>query len=262
MESLSWIFFCLTPFGFFCTENGTGLITGTVFLILGFVFKWLGNNSGGEPTAKVKVEPQKFWECHYMDSINGGGIDQNARTWATTVARAHNCPIPSEAEQERIARRNGIVTEKMKQQEKDKWDRIQVGKCYLMQELEKKYKNNFAQKIDENNSNKNRRMAYPSLYIEASTRALQFDDIGTNYVAGYNTFHRFKKNVDEMWNTELSFNEKVEAKKWVEEYENRMLKEINDYIEKGIPMPTITEHYNGRAAIYREEFDRKYGFIK
>lgn len=37
----STMFFALTPFGFFCTENGTGLITGTVFLIIGLILKFL-----------------------------------------------------------------------------------------------------------------------------------------------------------------------------------------------------------------------------
>lgn len=43
MSDLGTFFLILTPFGFFCTENGTGLITGTIFLILGILFKCSGN---------------------------------------------------------------------------------------------------------------------------------------------------------------------------------------------------------------------------
>lgn len=41
---LSTMFFILTPFGFFCTENGTGLITGPVFLIIGIILKCIERN--------------------------------------------------------------------------------------------------------------------------------------------------------------------------------------------------------------------------
>lgn len=41
---LSTMFFILTPFGFFCTENGTGLITGSVFLIIGIILKCVERN--------------------------------------------------------------------------------------------------------------------------------------------------------------------------------------------------------------------------
>lgn len=46
MNYLGKMFFILTPFGFFCTENGTGLITGFTFLILGIIFTMYGKKGG------------------------------------------------------------------------------------------------------------------------------------------------------------------------------------------------------------------------
>ena len=149
---LSTIFFILTPFGFFCTGNGTGLITGPLFLILGFVFKWIESNSGGTPTATVKVEPQKFWEWHYKDRMRSMYVqkdlgdegkmaihDREARQWATTICGYHNAWVPPETKQEQIARENGVVTEKMIKERKEKKDRIQIAKYFLMVRLEEKY---------------------------------------------------------------------------------------------------------------------------
>ena len=116
MEYLSWLFFCLSPFALFCSEDGNGLILCPIFIILGFVFKWIGNNNS-TPTAVVKVEPQKFWEWHYIDAIHKGRSDSEAREWATTICGYHNAWVPSEGKQEQIARANNIVTDKMKYNE-------------------------------------------------------------------------------------------------------------------------------------------------
>ena len=152
MEGLSWIFFCLSPFALFCSENGNGLILCPVFILLGFVFKWIGSNSNGTPTAVVKVEPQKFWEWHYKDrmrstlaqkdTISDGLMalkDKEARSWATTICGYHNAWVPPEARQEQIARANGVVTEQMVKENTIKKDRIQIGKYFLMSELKLKY---------------------------------------------------------------------------------------------------------------------------
>lgn len=135
MESLSWIFFCLSPFALFCSEGGNGLILCPVFIILGFVFKWIGNNSGGTPTAVVKVEPQEFWEWHYKnrirktldnrDSISDRKMasdDKGAREWATAMCGYHNVWIPPQEEQERIARENGVITNKMLEERAERWN--------------------------------------------------------------------------------------------------------------------------------------------
>ena len=55
MEGLAFIFFWLTPFGFFCTKNGTGLITGTTFLILGFICKYWNRITDTTPTIKMAL---------------------------------------------------------------------------------------------------------------------------------------------------------------------------------------------------------------
>ena len=152
MESLSWIFFCLSPFALFCSEDGNGLILCPIFIILGFVFKWIGNSSKGTPTAVVKVEPQKFWEWHYIDrmsstlaqkdTISDGLMalkDEEARRWATTICGYHNAWVPPESKQEQIARANGVITEQMVKEKKANKDRIQIGKYFLMKELYEKY---------------------------------------------------------------------------------------------------------------------------
>ena len=96
MEFLSWLFFCLSPFALFCSEDGNGLILCPVFIILGFVFKWIGSNSNATPTAVVKIDPREFWEWHYKNRIRKtiedrdtlgdrmmAAKDKEAREWAT-----------------------------------------------------------------------------------------------------------------------------------------------------------------------------------
>ena len=120
MEYLSWLFFCLSPFALFCSEDGIGLILCPVFILLGFVFRWIGSCSSGTPTAVVKVKPQEFWEWHYKDRMRntlaqketiGDELmaykDKEARDWATTICGYHNAWVPPESTQEQIARANG-----------------------------------------------------------------------------------------------------------------------------------------------------------
>ena len=133
MEFLSWLFFCLSPFALFCSENGNGLILCPVFIILGFVFKWVGSNCGNTSKAVVKIEPQKFWEWHYKDRMRSmiaekdstsdrlmAYKDQEARRWATTICGYHNAWVPPETTQEQIARANGVVTEQMVKEKEEK----------------------------------------------------------------------------------------------------------------------------------------------
>ena len=116
------MFFILTPFGFFCTENGTGLITGTVFLLLGFLFRWIAND-GIERANAPKVSSETFWRIHftnrYSDTINKARgqretfyyIDE-AKEWADTVTRANGGIPPSNERFEEIAKEIGIETRK------------------------------------------------------------------------------------------------------------------------------------------------------
>ena len=262
MNGLSWLFFCLAPFGLFCSESGNGLILCPVFIILGFVFKWVENRSNGNPTAIVEIEPQKYWECMYKDYVDtwsatfGMGIrmDKEARGGATSMCRIHNCWIPPEEEQERIARENGIFTEKMKQEEDNNWDRIQTGKHYLMNELKEKYEMVMFGKRGRGN-----RCKYPSLIIEYAIDCLEFADHST--VNEYFTKEKFDISCKEMWNAVLTAEEKSEATKWVEEYEKRLLQEVNDYVDNDISMPTIEKHnYQNKCRYY--EINKQYGFIK
>lgn len=133
MSQLGTFFLILTPFGFFCTENGTGLITGTAFLILGILFKWLAKNGGSfssGTTAKHYVPPKEFWKIHFSEQYNKlrksgchsenlASIDvKDARRWADEVARAHGVTLPNDVRFEQIAKELGIKTEKVEKIER------------------------------------------------------------------------------------------------------------------------------------------------
>lgn len=131
MDYLSWLFFCLSPFALFCSEDGNGLILCPIFILLGFVFKFIGGNIDNTPTATVKIEPQSFWEWHYKDRMRSMYVqkdlgdegrmaihDREARQWATTICGYHNAWVPPEAKQEQIARENGVITEQMLKQKR------------------------------------------------------------------------------------------------------------------------------------------------
>ncbi len=231
---LSTIFFILTPFGFFCTGNGTGLITGSIFLILGFVFKWIESNSGSTPTATVKVEPQKFWEWHYKDRMRSMYVqkdsgdegkmaihDREARQWATTICGCHNAWVPPEAKQEQIARENGVVTEKMIKERKEKKDRIQIAKYFLMEELENKYSST---KIGKGGRE---RCCFPKMEIKEDKYRIKTSDY--SMVSEYWTKSKYNKSIREMWDS-LSEEEKNQATRWVEEYEKKLMEQVNEYV--------------------------------
>ena len=226
MSFLGTMFFILTPFGFFCTENGTGLITGTIFLILGVVCKWIGE---GGTESKIKIEPQDFWDFHYRSGLANGLHDRDARKTADAIARMNNCPIPSEEQKEKTAKSMGIVTDKMKQDEENRFNRIQVGKYYLMTELKEKYK---MEKIE-----KNKRFKSKWLCIDYERSRLFFKGTFTP-ISEYLVEYRLGMSIAEVWNSLLP-KEKKEAQDWVNEYETRLCKEIHDYIEHGIYCPTI-----------------------
>lgn len=257
MHYLSWLFFCLSPFALFCSEDGNGLILCPVFIILGFVFKWLENNSGGGQKAVVKIEPQKFWEWHYKNAMRNtladkevgrdlmSAKDQDARDWATTVCRYHNTWIPPEEKQEQIAREYGVITKKMIKEEEDEWDRLQAGKCYLLEKFKEENKSEF--------------VGMPNIYLSKDIEALKF--INGGGVSGFSTYCRFGKDAQVMWDAELTEDEKTKAQEWMKEYKSRFLKEFEKIRENRGEMETISVHYK-QSAKQSEEFDRKYGFIK
>ncbi len=234
MEFLSWMFFCLSPFALFCSENGNGMILCPVFIVLGFVFKWVGSNSSGTPKVVVKVEPQKFWEWHYKDrmrntlaekdSISDGLMalkDKEARDWATTICGYHNAWVPPESEQERIARANGVVTEQMVKEKAVNRDRIQIGKYFLMNELEEKYHSTKIGKGGRENC------CFPRTHIEEDKGKIRSSD--DRYISDYWTKSKYNKSISEIWGS-LSEEEKNQATKWIEEYEEKLIKQCNEYV--------------------------------
>ena len=227
MEGLSWLFFCLAPFALFCSESGNGLILCPVFIILGFVFKYVGSNGGSTPKAVVKVEPQKFWEWHYKDrmrstlaqkdTINDGLMalkDKEARSWATTICGYHNAWVPPESIQEQIARENGVITEQIVKENTKKKDRIQIGKYFLMSELKLKY--------DTMKTWSTRKEIETDMRKIKISRHSGADDW---YVK-----QEYGMTVEEMWKT-LSLDEREHAEKWVKEYEEKLIQSVKDYEE-------------------------------
>lgn len=266
MKTLSWMFFCISPFALFCSEHGNGLVLCPIFIILGFLFKWIGENYNSTPTAVVKVKPNEFWEWHYKnrmrdtlnnkETINDGLMalrDKEARSWATTICGYHNAWVPPKDEQERIARANGVVTEAMIEEESQAWNRLQVGKYFLMQKLKEKYKGKSYGNGDWYTKNYRH-----ELIIEDACKALRL--YNRNSISSYSILSDYGMNEEAVWNTVLSDTEKTNAQKWVDEYENRLLKEIDDFVNNGVNMPTIKKH---NAAIYGNlELNIKYGFVK
>lgn len=225
MEFLSWLFFCLSPFALFCSENGNGLILCPVFILLGFVFKWIKSDSDSTSTAVVKVEPQKFWEWHYKDRMRStlaqkGSIndelmamkDQESRRWATSICGYHNAWVPPEDTQEQIARANGVITKQMVKENTIKKDRIQIGKYFLMCELKLKY--------DSVKTWRMRKEIEKDMNKIKLSRCGGADDWWVN--------HEYGKSVKEMWET-LSSEEKGQAEKWVKEYEKKLIQSFQDY---------------------------------
>ena len=223
MEFLSWLFFCLSPFALFCSGDGNGLILCPVFIILGFIFKYAASNTGSTSKVVIKVEPQKFWEWHYKDrmrstlaqkdTINDGLMalkDKEARDWATTICGYHNAWVPPKSTQEQIARANGVVTEQMIKESTLKRDKIQIGKYFLMRELTLKYENanwRVGKKIKED---------------MGKIKISQHNGADDWYVK-----REYGKTVNEMWET-LSPEEKQKAVEWVREYEEKLIRAIQN----------------------------------
>lgn len=223
MKFLSWLFFCLSPFALFCTENGGGLILCPAFIILGVIFKHGGNNIEGN--AVVEIEPQKFWEYHYKDrmritfaqkqSINDGLMalkDKEARSWATTICGYHNAWVPPEEKQEQIARSNGVVTEKMVKESAMQKDRIQIGKYFLMNELKLKYDNVKTWRIQN----------------EIKNDMSKIKIAHNNGVNDWYVKREYGMTVGEMWKT-LSLAEKQQVEKWVKKYEEKLIQAVKEY---------------------------------
>lgn len=235
MEYLSWLFFCLSPFALFCSENGTGLILCPVFIILGFIFKWAGSNAGSSSQVVVKVDQKKFWEWHYKDCMRNtleqkdsigdylmSVKDKEARSWATTICGYHNAWVPPEGIQEQIARANGVVTEKMIKEREEKKDRIQVGKYFLMSELAEKYR---SMRVGKGGKE---RCYFPRSKITKDIYKIKTSD--GMLISDYWLSEKYNKSAREVWES-LSEKEKNQVKQWVEEYEKQLIEEVYEYVE-------------------------------
>lgn len=152
MEQLGTFFLILTPFGFLCTENGTGMITGLIFLILGLLFKWLAKNKdvvSGGITKKHYVPPEEFWKDIFLNRYNGlketkkfsldTMIIEQARAWADDVTRAHGGTPPSDTRFEQIMKEMGLKTKKVVKSENEYKSRVRVAERCYMYDLVKKY---------------------------------------------------------------------------------------------------------------------------
>ncbi len=238
MEFLSWLFFCMSPVALFCTENGSGLILCPVFIMLGFVFKRIENNSNGTHTVAVKVDSQKFWEWHYKDRIRDtlaekdsiddhlmSAKDKEARSWATTVCGYHNAWVPPEGKQEQIARENGVITEKMIKERDEKRNRVQIGKYFLMRELEQKYRGKKCGKGGRGESS-----CFPEMIIDRDCHRLKLSN--GSAVSEWMVKHDYNMTVRQMWDS-LTEQEKQQTTEWIRKYEEKLLKYVKAYIEEG-----------------------------
>lgn len=153
MDYLGTMFLILTPFGFFCTENGTGMITGPIFLILGILFKWLAKNGTSftsTPKAKYQVSSEEFWKIKFKeqyDKLKQDDVSEmlnsinvkHAKRWADDVTRSHGAIPPSDERYEQIAKELGIKTEKAIRTETDRRNRLNIAKTYLLRQYMQDY---------------------------------------------------------------------------------------------------------------------------
>ena len=241
MEFLASMFFIMSPFVLFCSESGNGLILAPICLILGFVCKWI-DEGGLEP--KNKVQPKDWWAENYKQEVarllHSGAkgnpyTDKQARKFADYITRINKCPMPSDEEKERIAKDFGIVTEKMKKEENIKHDRIQIGKYFLLKELREKYHGKRF-----GNNGRGERCCYPWTIIKDDLYKIRLSD-GHSINEAWIELD-YKKTLREIWDG-LSEQEKEQATKWIKEYEERMLKQIEDYIEGGRDFRSVHVDY-------------------
>lgn len=239
MEYLSWLFFCLSPFVLFASDNGTGLISCPVFIILGFVFKYIAKKSktvsytdedGKKNVYKIEtdecgntkltavVEPQNFWEWHFKQrlnekihpNLNATNTPEMARDWANQMCMYHGVGYPSDEKFEQICKEMGLKTKKVKDAEDEVYDRIQAGKFLLLDRFEK------IQGTPWDRIN----------IIKMEKKKLYFKKTGHCYGVGdFQIWSRFKKDTGEVWNS-LTQKERDEATKWFEEWKNNAIKNV------------------------------------
>ena len=250
----SKLFLYTSPLALFCSKNGNGGYLFLIFIASGCLCAWIGRG-GLDPV--IRVKPKDWWKAQFRASISKYDRKQlssrNIQTswdFANYITSVNRCPMPTEEEKERIVRSMGLVTEKMKQREMqnkiDEWDRLQVGKCYLLKGFVKQFIEADCDYIIEK-------------YLNFSIKALRFYDNGI--VDGYGTIYRFKQDVEEVWNTKLSISEKKEAELWLESYKSRFYKELENVQNDKSRIALMASYFN-RYDWYNQELNRKHGFIK
>lgn len=236
MKTLSWMCFCLSPFALFCSDSGNGLILCPAFIILGFIFKWAGDNKGKTQQSTIKLKPQEFWEWHYKDRMRStlnqkdsvddylmSAKDKEARDWATTICRYHSTQAPPDAIQEQIARAYGVVTEKMIKEKAETQDRIQVGKYILMLELKEKYNSTQV------GSGGIEARCFPEYEIKRDMDKIRA--YNGSYISEYWSYKKYNKTLKEIWES-LSDDEKNQAATWVEKYEIKLMEAVYAFVAR------------------------------
>ena len=90
-----------------------------------------------------------------------------------------------------------------------------------MCELEEKYRST---KIGKGGREK---CCFPSTHIEDDKDRIKSSD--DRFISDYWTKSKYNKSVSEMWKS-LSEEEKNQAKRWVKEYEEKLIKLCNEYV--------------------------------
>ena len=234
---------------------------GVVFLVLGFICKWLGKNNLN-PT--VKLSRKNYWEENYKAALGNVSAnkdkpsaehDKSARAQADMVTRWANIPLPTEEEKDKISLSMGVVPYKMQReadkQARDRWNRIQHEKYRLLGEFEKVIS---WEAVGENCS-------FPWRYIERFPCPLE-RYVGDSRKVLKRSLDYYSVLEEAPWDKPLSAEEKAIATQWVNEYIKRFMKEVNDYIENNTPMPTIKYHSENRPHILYTDYNVKYGFVR
>lgn len=219
----------------------------------------------------IVVTRKNAWETRYKQHLGGymgakikrgeeqkltAEDDRLARHWASvSVGRDMT---PSDEEQEIIARSMNIETYQMKVEAKYRWNRIQKEKIKRMLDLEQKYKKNDI----------GQGKCLIAQYIEKSIEALNDGLYVLNAFTVMRDMRLPNLGIAKEWELKLDLatksEEVTEAIRWVNEYDERLIREVLDYIENGVPLPTIDFHYkysNARhQSVSKIEYDIKYEF--
>lgn len=253
--------FIISPLVFFCSKNENAMVLGVVFLVLGFICKWIGKNN---LNPIVKLSRKNYWEENYKAALGSVSAnkdkpnaehDESARAQADMVTRWANIPLPTEEEKDKISLSMGVAPYKMQREAskraEDKWNRIQYEKYRQLGEFESA--------ISWEAVGKN--CSFPWRFIERVPCPLE-SYVSWSRKALKNSLNYYSVLEEAPWDKPLSPEEKAIADQWVKEYKERFMKEVNEYIEKNTPMPTIKYHFqNGGNSLYTD-YNVKYGFVR